>query len=160
MLLKKITEHCWQGRFQIYNHVSKHNWILPDGLLPRKFVSPTSEIITPSLLSSSFQHSFLSAPLSTSDLALYITEKRDAIGLERPHLSTNSSPAFLYLYSNTMPSFLLKREEDRWDLVFHDWIICHCLKNIALTITHLCFIIAVSIQTWLRASCKVAVSED
>lgn len=118
-----------------------------------------SSLFTLSLLSSSFQHSFLSAPLSANDLALHFIEKREAVRLERPHLSTISSPTLLYLYSNTLPSFLLKREEDRWDLVFYDWIVCHCLKNIAATITRLCFIIPVSIQTWLGVSCKAVVSE-
>lgn len=115
LLLKKITERCRWDWFQIYNHSSQNRpeYCQTAYFLGNLFSQLLRSLFTPSLLSSSFQHSFLSAPLSANDLALYFIEKRDAVGLEQPHLSTISSPTFLYLYSNTLPSFLLKREEDR-----------------------------------------------
>lgn len=75
-----------------------------------------------SSLFSDFQHSFLSSPLSANDLASYLTEKRDAIRLERPHPSTINSPAFPYQYTKLCLHFCSKGKKT-------DEILCPVIRS-------------------------------
>ena len=95
-----------------------------------------------SSLFSDFQHSFLSSPLSANDLASYLTEKRDAIRLERPHPSTINSPAFPYQYTKLCLHFCSKGKKT-------DEILCPVIRSPLILKTSL-----LPSPVWLYHSCE------